>query len=90
MERSSTLLDWGIATGKPFGRPIACAMRVIRMVRGWGVVKVMRRPEPVVVGSKVVEDVSVLAAVMEEVGDGVMMARVWGMESLWKVWDGRG
>lgn len=79
-----------MATGKPLGRPIACAMRVIRMVSGWGVVKVMRRPEPVVVGSKAVEDVSVLAVVMEVVGDGVIMARVWGMESLWKVWDGRG
>ena len=39
-----------MATGKPLGRPMAWAMRVISRVRGWGVEKVMRRPEPVVLG----------------------------------------
>ena len=43
---SSMGLFWGIATGKPRGRPRRVARRSIRAGRGWGVEKVIRRPMP--------------------------------------------
>ncbi len=90
MERDSTEDCCGMATGKPFGRPIAWAMRVIRRVNGCGVENVMRRPGPVVLGEKRVDFVRLLAVSIEDEGEGLMTLRVCGRDAGWKVGVGRG